>query len=154
MKRMKVALLLVLVALLVLPAAAQRKSRKTPAVAKSSQEKPVVIPVADDRITIEQLKAKLDAGAQIMILDVRASEDWNSSLNKIKGAVRVPVEDVDRKKTEWNKATEIITYCSCTDEATSASVVRALKRDGFKNMKALTGGWKAWEKAGFSVEPK
>ena len=147
-----------IIAVLEIPASAQKnKSRKPLPVAKSSTkklEKPAAPPVVEDRISIEQLKAKLDSGAQILILDVRALEGWNTSANKIKGAVRVPMEDVDKKKGEWNKAMEIITYCSWPDEATSASVVRTLKRDGFKNVKALTGGWKAWEKAGLPVEPK
>ncbi len=112
-------LILFVAALLALPVAAQKvkksKSGKAPVVAKASTkkaEKPVVVPVTDDRITIDALKAKLDSGAQILILDVRALDGWNSSTNKIKGAVRVPMEDVDKKKGEWNKATEIITYCS------------------------------------------
>jgi Rhodanese-like domain len=110
---------LLVAAAMVVPATAQKtkknKSGKVPAAEKSSAkkaDKPVVAPVADDRISIEELKAKLDAGAQILILDVRATDGWNSSTNKIKGAVRVPMEDVDKKKGEWNKATEIITYCS------------------------------------------
>ena len=119
MKQNNFVFMLIVAALLALPATAQKakksKAAKAPAVAKTSskkEEKPAVAPVADDRITIEQLKAKLDAGVQIIILDVRALDGWNSSPNKIKGAVRVPMEDVDKKKGEWNKATEIITYCS------------------------------------------
>jgi hypothetical protein len=111
--------MLFVAALLVLPVTAQKakksKSGKAPTVAKASTkkaEKPVVVPVADDRITIDALKARLDSGAQILILDVRALEGWNSSPNKIKGAVRVPMEDVDQKKGEWSKVSEIITYCS------------------------------------------
>ncbi len=119
MKKNNLVFILFVAVLLALPATAQKakksKSSKAPAVAKSSpkkDEKPVAAPVADDRITIEELKAKLDSGAQILILDVRASDGWISSANKIKGALRVPMEDVDKKKGEWNKATEIITYCS------------------------------------------
>ncbi len=115
MSKIKFVVLLFVAAFLVHPVTAQkakkRKSVKAPASAKK-EEKPAVAPVADDRITIDQLKAKLDAGSQILILDVRALDGWTNSANKIKGAVRVPMEDVDKKKGEWNKATEIITYCS------------------------------------------
>lgn len=115
MSKIKFVVLLFVAAFLVHPVTAQKakksKSVKAPASAKK-EEKPAVAPVADDRITIDQLKAKLDAGAQVLILDVRALDGWSSSANKIKGAVRVPMEDVDKKKGEWNKATEIITYCS------------------------------------------
>ena len=115
MSKIKFIVLLFVAALLVFPVTAQKakksKSEKAPASAKK-EEKPAVAPVADDRITIDQLKARLDAGTQILILDVRALDGWSSSTNKIKGAVRVPMEDVDKKKEAWNKATEIITYCS------------------------------------------
>ena len=115
MSKIKFVFLFFVAALLVHPVTAQKakksKSGKAPASSKK-EEKPAIAPVADDRITIDQLKSKLDAGAQILILDVRALDGWSSSTNKIKGAVRVPMEDVDKKKGEWNKATEIITYCS------------------------------------------
>jgi hypothetical protein len=115
MSKIKFVIFLFVAVLLVCPVMAQKakksKSGKAPAAAKK-EEKPAVAPVADDRITIDQLKAKLDAGTPILILDVRALDGWISSANKIKGAVRVPMEDVDKKKGEWNKATEIITYCS------------------------------------------
>ncbi len=119
MKKNNFGLLFLLTVLLALPIAAQKVKKsqagKAPAVAKTSTKKevkPVIVPVTDDRLTIEQLKAKLDSGAQLLILDVRALEGWNTSANKIKGAVRVPMEEVDKQKGEWNKATEIITYCS------------------------------------------
>jgi rhodanese-related sulfurtransferase len=33
-------------------------------------------------------------------------------------------------------------------------VARTLQKAGFKNVKALLGGWYAWEHAGYPTEPK
>ncbi len=110
--------------------------------------------VPDDRVTIQDLKTKLAASAPVLILDVRATEGWNSSPTKIKGAIRVPYEDIEKRMMDWKKTQEIIAYCTCSDDATSLSVARTLKKAGFKNVKALWGGWSAWEQAGYATEPK
>ena len=68
--------------------------------------------IPDDRITIQDLKAKLEAGAPVLILDARTAEGWNASPTKIKGAIRVPYEDVEKKLKDWKKTQEIIAYCA------------------------------------------
>ncbi len=108
----------------------------------------------DDCITKQELKAKLDAGASVMLLDVRSAESWKASARKIKGAQHLSAEDVEKKMKDWNKMRTIVAYCACPDDATSALVARTLKEAGFKNAKALLGGWHAWEQAGYPTEPK
>ena len=68
--------------------------------------------IPDDRVSIHDLKAKLEAGAKVLILDVRAADGWNSATTKIKGAVRVPYEDLEKKMKDWKKTQEIIAYCA------------------------------------------
>ena len=68
--------------------------------------------IPEDRISIQELKAKLEAGTPVLILDVRTAEGWNASPTKIKGAVRVPYEDVEKKLKDWKKTQEIIAYCA------------------------------------------
>lgn len=165
MKSIAITLAFLLACILVVPNHAQSKKK----VVKVKATKPItpdirtvsaspVIEgdpmVPDDRITIQDLQMKLKASAPILILDVRATEGWNSSPTKIKGAIRVPSEDIEKRMIDWKKTQEIIAYCTCSDDATSLSVARTLKKAGFKNVKALWGGWSAWEQAGFLTEPK
>ncbi len=126
MKRISVGLMLLLACALALPTAAQTKPKKKrtakTTTAQTTKKDDRVISanpviegdpdVPDDRITIQQLKAKMDASANILILDVRSIEGWKNGTTKIKGSVRVAFEDVDKKMTEWKKTQEIITYCS------------------------------------------
>jgi rhodanese-related sulfurtransferase len=148
--------------LLALPAAAQTFQRK-PAKETSPPEREVkALPVvegdpdgvAKDRITIQQLKQKLDNKEEVVILDVRGNPDYRHSLVKLPGAIRIPYEEVAERLKELPKDKEIVTYCACVNESTSGAVAQTLLDHGFKSAKALIGGFDKWEAAGYPVEPK
>jgi len=61
------------------------------------------------RISLEQLKEKLDAGADIVIVDVRSKGDFDEG--HITGAVSIPWEEIEDRYTELPRDKEIITYC-------------------------------------------
>ncbi len=67
---------------------------------------------ADDRITIKELKAKMDKGENIIILDVRTSGSYMGSKIKIKGAVRIDPAAIEMKYQNLPNDKEIITYCT------------------------------------------
>jgi rhodanese-related sulfurtransferase len=110
--------------------------------------------IPEDRISIHDLKAKLDERSSVLILDVRSADGWKTATTKIKSARRVVIEDVEKQMKSWPKSQEIIAYCACSDDATSLNVTQMLKKAGFKNVKALWGGWNAWQEAGYPTEPK
>ncbi len=123
MKPISIALALLLACLWVVPNQAQTKKKVTKAKAAKPTKpdnrivsaSPIIEGdpmVPDDRITIQDLKAKLGAGTTVLILDVRAADGWDSSTTKIKGAIRVPYEDVEKKMKDWKKTQEIVTYCA------------------------------------------
>lgn len=62
------------------------------------------------RITKEELKAKMEKGEKIVILDTRWSYD--SSKVKIKGAIRIAPNEVETRYKELPRDKEIITYCT------------------------------------------
>ncbi len=112
-----------------------------------------------DRITIQMLRQRMDDGAKLLIIDSRSAGDYESSAVKIKGAVRIPADQIAAElKTGRLKAlaktTEIVAYGTTPNEATSARVARILTDHGFTRVKALLGGFEAWARAGFPVEPK
>ena len=63
------------------------------------------------RLTKEELKSKISSPG-VIILDVRASKDWDASVLKIKGAVR---ED-PKKSSSWidsyPKDKTVVLYCA------------------------------------------
>lgn len=64
------------------------------------------------RMTIQELKEKMDRGEQIVILDVRSGEDYGRSKVKIAGAVRIPLDQLKDRSKELPADQEIITYCA------------------------------------------
>lgn len=76
---------------------------------------PYLVIAADDgvpRITKEELKAKMDKGQDVIVLDVRTGRSYDGSNVKIKGAMRIAPDDVETRYTELTKDREIITYCT------------------------------------------
>jgi len=61
------------------------------------------------RISLEQVKEKLDAGVDIVIVDVRSKEDFDEG--RITGAISIPWEEMEARYTELPRDKEIITYC-------------------------------------------
>jgi hypothetical protein len=64
------------------------------------------------RMTIQELKAKMDKGEKIIILDVRAGDDYQSSKVKIAGAIRIPLDQLDARYKELPEGIEIVAYCA------------------------------------------
>ncbi|HZS08355.1 MAG TPA: rhodanese-like domain-containing protein [Blastocatellia bacterium] len=111
------------------------------------------------RITIQMLKQRMDDGAKLLIIDSRSEGAYRASALKIKGAIRIAYDKVGAelksgKLKSFPKTGEIITYCSQPGEAASDRVARTLTDNGFRNVRALIGGFEAWQKAGYAVEPK
>ena len=64
------------------------------------------------RITKEELKAKLDRKEDLVIVDVRAEDSYNSSNKKIKGALRMTLNELEVGAKNPPQGKEIITYCT------------------------------------------
>lgn len=107
------------------------------------------------RITAEELKTKIDAGEDLTIVDLRHRMDFAAEPSTIPGAILLPSEEFDRRYQEIPLDREIILYCTCPNEATSARVALMLKRRGIPRVRPLAGGLAAWKGKGFPlVTPK
>jgi hypothetical protein len=73
----------------------------SPGVPDSGSDVPLVSP--------EQLKEKLDAGDDMVIVDVRSKEDFDEG--HIVGAISIPWGEIEGRYTELPRDKEIITYC-------------------------------------------
>ena len=94
-------------------------------------------------ITVEEVKARLDAGESLHLLDVREPSE-HAEFNI--GGVLLPLgkiqimetDDIDNLKDE-----EVIVYCRSGNRSGRASLI--LETAGFSNVKNLTGGMLAWQ---------
>ncbi len=64
------------------------------------------------RITVEELKGRLDKGEKIVILDVRSRGSYDSSDIIIKGAVRIPPDELNERASELPLGKKIVAYCT------------------------------------------
>ncbi len=64
------------------------------------------------RITPQELRRKLDAGEDVVIVDLRHSLDFEADPSTIPGAVRLPPEEVERRHQEIPRDRDIVLYCT------------------------------------------
>lgn len=94
-------------------------------------------------ITVEEVKARLDAGEKLNIVDVREPHE-NTEFNI--GGILHPlgkVQTMQVEELEDLKDEEVIVYCRSGNRSGQACMI--LDMLGFKNTKNLVGGILAWQ---------
>jgi len=90
-------------------------------------------------ISVEALKKKLDAKADVFILDVREPHEYQ--ICNLKGYL-IPLGDLAKRVNELDTSREIVAHCKMGGR--SAKAVSFLRRAGFTKVYNLTGGILAW----------
>jgi membrane protein DedA with SNARE-associated domain/rhodanese-related sulfurtransferase len=104
------------------------------------------------RIDVDELYEMMDAGVAPLIVDVRSSTALTLDPRSIPGALHIPLTEVQQHLSDLPRDREIISYCTCPNEASAAQVAKLLMDSGFKRVRPLHGGLDAWIAAGFAVE--
>lgn len=99
-------------------------------------------------LPVVELKAALDAGATLAILDARPPGDYIES--HISGAVSVPFYAVAAASAALPKDVWLITYCGCP-HAESDAAADALEALGYSQVKVLDEGFWEWTGQGYPV---
>jgi rhodanese-related sulfurtransferase len=64
------------------------------------------------RLTVAQLKGLVDQGEPVVFIDSRNPIAWGSSRVKLPGALRIPVDQVDRHLSTLPRDRRLIVYCT------------------------------------------
>jgi membrane protein DedA with SNARE-associated domain len=64
------------------------------------------------RITVEELKSKLDAGEELVIVDLRHALDFEADPETIPGAFRMDAKELEEKDNRLPRDREVILYCT------------------------------------------
>ncbi len=64
------------------------------------------------RISIEDLKRRMDKGEEFTFIDTRNPEAWGKSDTMIPGAIRVPLDRLEENLPRIPKSKPIVTYCT------------------------------------------
>jgi membrane protein DedA with SNARE-associated domain/rhodanese-related sulfurtransferase len=104
------------------------------------------------RITVTELRQKLEAGENPVILDMRSKAELERDPSVIRGAIHLVLDEVERRRHEFPRDRDIVVYCSCPNEATAARVALLLQRHGFTRVRPLLGGIDAWREGNHPME--
>ena len=97
-------------------------------------------------ISVQQLKAKMDAREAFDLIDVR--EPFEFEIARIDGAKLIPLGEILERADELRRDQTFIVHCHSGRR--SAEAVRLLKKRGFAKVYNLEGGIDAWSE---SIDP-
>ncbi|MDH3285315.1 MAG: rhodanese-like domain-containing protein, partial [Acidobacteriota bacterium] len=93
-----------------------------------------------DAITATRLRARLERGDPIALVDVRMPWEW--SRGHLDDATLIPLTELDARLDELDEGRETVVYCAVG--VRSAHAVRMMRAAGFSRARNLTGGIQAW----------
>ncbi len=119
------------------------RAAETGSLPTSSRDSAADPPLVDGipQISVEQLKARMDAGATPFILDVREPHEY-AIVNM--GAPLIPLGELESNlhRLTFPKTAEIVVYCKSGIRSQRAALI--LKANGFPNVSNLAGGIVDW----------
>lgn len=104
------------------------------------------------RLTPEQLMDKLRRGEPLVVVDLRSRAEFEANPDKLPGAIRLAPEELQKRAADIPRDRDVILYCTCPNEATSARVALLLRAHGVTRVRPLAGGYDAWRSRQFPLE--
>ncbi len=103
---------------------------------------------------IPELKEKLDAGEELLVLDVRTAEDFIGEQGHIAQACNIPLEELPDRIDEildWEEKPVVLV---CRTDRRSAKAAQILARHGFADVHVARGGMTDWNANGYPVKAR
>ena len=98
-------------------------------------------------ISVHQLKRALEQGEEMLILDVRGDEEWESG--HLPGAKHIFVGHLEQRLSEVPKGKPVVAYCESGHRSGIAASI--LLRTGYPRVSNVPGSITAWKAAGFPI---
>jgi membrane protein DedA with SNARE-associated domain/rhodanese-related sulfurtransferase len=105
------------------------------------------------RLEPEELKRQMDAGEQLFIVDLRHPLELLPDPFTLPGALHLSPEALAERSHEIPRDRDIVLYCTCPSEATSARTAMTLHKLGIERVHPLRGGYDEWKRLGFPLDP-
>lgn len=94
-----------------------------------------------NEITVTELKARMDAGEDVQLIDVREQREYDHC--KIEGSIHIPLGQIIQRMDELDPSREIVMQCKMGGR--SAQAIMGLMQAGYTGpMSNLRGGITAW----------
>ena len=103
-------------------------------------------------ITIPELKNRLDANEDMLVLDVRTPEDYTGEQGHIAGSTLLPLEELEQRVHELDDYLEKPVVVICRTDRKSAKAAQILARNGFADVHVAKMGMTDWNQNAYPVE--
>ena len=104
------------------------------------------------RISPEELHQRMNAGENIVVVDLRHALEFESEPETIPGAVHIDAAELEEAFEVIPRDREIVLFCSCPNEATAARMALQLRDLGITRIRPLAGGLAGWRGRGFPLQ--
>jgi hydroxyacylglutathione hydrolase len=98
-------------------------------------------------LTVHQLKAKIDSGEELTILDDRGQDEWDQG--HIKGAKHIYVGHIPERMSDIPKDKPVAMFCNVGHRAGLGASI--LLREGCREVYNVLGSMTAWKAAGYPI---
>ena len=121
-------------------------------VARLLRRHSVLQKLAAARLEPADLKRQLDSGERVYIVDLRHPLELLPEPFTLPGAIRFSPESLSARAGEIPRDRDIVLYCTCPSEATSAKTAISLQRLGVQRVRPLRGGYDEWKRLGYPLD--
>ena len=112
--------------------------------------KNITVPTDSFEVTVVELKAALDKGEDIFLLDVRTPEEYRQARVADANAL-IPYDVITQHLDELPADKDAYIYCICRSGRRSGIATTALREAGYKHTYNVTGGVITWAGAGYEL---
>lgn len=96
------------------------------------------------RITAEELTRTLESDRAPLLIDVRGREAVEKETG-VPGSLHLPLEEFERLQGMIPRGRDLVLYCACPGDVSSALAAHQLRQLGIENVRVLQGGLSAWQ---------
>lgn len=101
-------------------------------------------------VSAEEYRALQDSGEPHLLIDVREESEW--AAGHAAGAMHLGKGVIERDIETRVPDTDALLVLYCGGGYRSALSADALQKMGYRRVRSLAGGWRAWQEAGLAVE--
>ena len=106
---------------------------------------------AKPMLEVADLKRQLDAGEDVLLLDVRPAADFAGEWGHVRDARSLPLEELPQRLMELKEHKQRPIRLICRTDRRSAQAARLLADAGFTDTQVIRGGMTAWRANGWPV---
>ena len=102
-------------------------------------------------LAVDTLKRQMDAGEDVLVLDVRSATEFVGEQGHIAIARNIPLEELSARLAELEDYRKRPIHLVCRTDRRSAQAARLLAEAGFADARVIQGGMTAWRASGWPV---